>query len=94
MSNKRKQYGADFKAKIALAAIRGDKTVAELASQHELHPTVINNWKRQLLEGASSLFEQPRTKTGDNNQEQIDALYLKWTHLLSVNSHPTKKRNF
>jgi transposase-like protein len=76
MSNKRKQYGADFKAKVALAAVRGDKTVAELASQYELHPTVINNWKRQLLEGASSLFESPRAKVaGDKHQEQIDTLY-------------------
>ncbi|MGI0491110.1 transposase, partial [Alkalinema pantanalense CENA528] len=39
MGNKRKQYNADFKAKVALAAVRGDKTVAELASQYELHPT-------------------------------------------------------
>jgi transposase len=76
MSNKRKQYSADFKAKVALAAFRGDKTVAELASQYELHPTVINNWKRQLVEGASGLFESSRAKVGDDrHQEQIDSLY-------------------
>jgi len=48
MANKRKQYSAQFKAKVALAAIRGERTVAELASQYEIHPTMINNWKRQL----------------------------------------------
>lgn len=76
MGNKRKQYSADFKAKVALAAVRGDKTVAELASQYELHPTVINNWKRQLLEGASSLFESPRTPAhSEAHQAQVDQLY-------------------
>lgn len=58
MSNKRKQYGAQFKAKVALEAIRGEKTVSELASQYEVHPTMINNWNRQVLEEASSLFEK------------------------------------
>ena len=53
MTNKRKQYNPQFKAKIALEAIRGEKTVAQLAAQYSLHPTVINNWKRQLLAGAS-----------------------------------------
>jgi len=42
MSNKKKQYGAQFKAKVALEAIRGEKTVSELASQYEIHPTMIN----------------------------------------------------
>jgi transposase-like protein len=47
MVNKRKQYSAQFKAKIAIEAISAEKTVPELASQYELHPTGINNWKRQ-----------------------------------------------
>jgi transposase len=49
MSNKRKQYSPAFKAKVALDAVRGEKTVSELASGYSLHPTVINTWKRQLL---------------------------------------------
>ncbi len=49
MSNKRKQYCAQFKAKVALAAIRGEKTVSELASQPEIHPTLVNNWKRPAI---------------------------------------------
>jgi transposase-like protein len=78
MSNKRKQYSPEFKAKVALDAVRGEKTTSELASQYQLHPTVINNWKRQLTEGASSLFEKG-TETAKNNQNsqqaQIDELY-------------------
>jgi transposase-like protein len=58
MSNKRKQYSSQFRAKVTLEAIRSEKTVAELASQYEVHPTMISNWKRQLIEEASSLFER------------------------------------
>lgn len=78
MSNKRKQYSPEFKAKVALEAVRGEKTTSELASQYQLHPTVINNWKRQLTEGASSLFEKgtETAKNNENNQQsQIDELY-------------------
>ena len=77
MGNKRKQYGYQFKAKVALDAIRGEKTIAELASQYELHPTVINNWKRQLLENAGSIFEKDiKTKKEEiDRQSQVDELY-------------------
>ena len=76
MANKRKQYSAQFKAKVALAAIRGEKTIAELASQYEIHPTMINNWKRQLLEGAGEIFEQGNSSAAAGDQQaQIDELY-------------------
>lgn len=51
--NKRKQHSAQFKAKVALEAIKGEKTIAETASHYSVHPTIIHNWKRQLLDGAS-----------------------------------------
>ena len=77
MSNKRKQYSPEFKAKVALEALRGEKTASELASQYQVHPTMINNWKRQLLEGASNLFEKgsEASKTSGEQQAQIDELY-------------------
>ncbi len=77
MSNKRKQYSPQFKAKVALEAIRGEKTISELASQYEVHPTMINNWKRQLLDEASSLFEKgsEASQTHESQQTQIDELY-------------------
>ena len=77
MSNKRKQYSPQFKAKVALEAIRGEKTVAELASQYEVHPTMINNWKRQVLEEASNLFENGSelAKADVSQQGQINELY-------------------
>ena len=77
MSNKRKQYSPQFKAKVALEAVRGEKTVAEVASQYQVHPTMINNWKRQLLEEASSLFEKGSEigKANESQRAQIDELY-------------------
>jgi transposase len=77
MSNKRKQYSPQFKAKVALEAVRGEKTVSELSSQYEVHPTMINNWKRQLLEEASSIFDKGNegNKGNDSQQGQIDELY-------------------
>ena len=56
MAGKRKQYTAAFKAQVALAALKGDKTVNELASQYGVHPTLIHDWKRQLLAGAEQVF--------------------------------------
>lgn len=56
MAGKRKQHSATFKAQVALAALKGDRTVNELAVQFSVHPTLIHGWKKQLLAGAETLF--------------------------------------
>jgi len=56
MAGKRKQHTAAFKAQVALAAHKGDKTVNELASQYGVHPTLIHAWKKQLLAGVDQVF--------------------------------------
>jgi transposase-like protein len=77
MGKSRKQYSSQFKAKVAIEAIKGHKTTAELASQYELHPTVINGWKRQLQENAENLFENNPNHTAkeDKTEATIDELY-------------------
>jgi transposase-like protein len=57
MAGKRKQHTAAFKAQVALAALKGDRTVNELASQYGVHPTLIHGWKKQLLAGADLVFQ-------------------------------------
>jgi transposase len=56
MAGKRKTHTAVFKAQVALAALKGDKTVNELAGQFAVHPTLIHAWKKQLLQGAEDVF--------------------------------------
>jgi putative transposase len=62
MTRKRRSFTPCFKAKIALEAIRETKTIAEIAQKHQLHPTQINLWKKQLLDGAEDVFQDGRSK--------------------------------
>ena len=56
MAGKRKVHTAAFKAQVALAALKGDKTVNELAGHYGVHPTLIHGWKKQLLAGVEDVF--------------------------------------
>ena len=58
----RRNHGAEFKAKVALAAIRGEKSLSELAEQFDVHPHQITEWKKQLLERAGEVFDGARGK--------------------------------
>jgi transposase len=59
MAGKRKLHSAAFKAQVALAALKGDRTVNELAGHYGVHPTLIHGWKKQLLSGAEGIFGSP-----------------------------------
>ena len=69
----RRNHTAVFKAKVALAAIKGEKTLAELAEQFDIHPNQITQWKSQLLEGAAGVF-------GEVRAEQASPVDLKALH--------------
>ena len=60
MKRTRRNHSASFKAKVALAAIKGDKTLVELAEQFDVHPNQISDWKQQVLDGVSTVFEGSR----------------------------------
>ena len=75
MSRKRRIFGASFKAKVALAAIRGDKTTAQLAAKFGVHTNQVSSWKRQLLEGAAELFADGRQRKKDEASGSEEELY-------------------
>jgi len=75
MGKKRKRPSADFKAKVALAAVKEVKTVSELASQFGVHPTQIHQWKRQLIERAEEIFRT--TSSPARRKEDDEALQAK-----------------
>ncbi len=73
-TRKRKQYSPEFKAKVALAALKNEQTVAELAARYEIHPTMINTWKRNLLNGAADVFDKNRNQK-KYMDTKVDELY-------------------
>jgi transposase-like protein len=72
MARTRKSHTAAFKAQVAFAAVKGDKTIGELASLHGVHPTMIHAWKKQLLNNAEELF-QSGAKTSSGEHEALEA---------------------
>ena len=75
MSGKRKRHAASFKAKVALEAAKQSKTVAELAKAYQVHPVQISQWKKQLLDGIESLFQDGRHRDHDAGQAIQAELY-------------------
>ena len=75
MKRRRRQYSADWKAKVALEAIKGQRTVQEIASHYEVHPTLVTHWKKQLLEGAAEIFSNGQRAAADADEELRAELY-------------------
>lgn len=77
MSMTRKRYGAEFKAKVALEAIRGELTLAELASRHGIHPTMIATWKRQAIDGMTATFSGKSEAAQAMSEAEVTKLHAK-----------------
>ena len=75
MSRKRRVFGASFKAQVALSAIRGEQTTAELSSKYGVHASQVTAWKKQLLDQAAELFEDGRGKSRDELSAKEEELY-------------------
>ena len=92
MKQTRKKHNAAYKAKAALAAVRGDRTIAELASEFGVHPNQMYNWKKQLLDGAASVFEGGGTAVeGRASEGQGDVLYRQIGQLKVENDFLARK---
>lgn len=75
MSKKRRQFTPAFKAKVALAAAKGDKTLAELASQYGVYANQISAWKKQLVDQIEELFRDGRQRPRDGQEPEVSQLY-------------------
>jgi transposase len=71
----RKTFSNEFKAKVALEALKGEKTIAELSSEYKVHATQITAWRKQLKESVAGVFGNPHTKELREQQELVERLY-------------------
>jgi transposase len=72
----RKRYSTDFKAKVALEAIKGELTMSQLCAKHGVHQTMVNSWKRQAIDNLSTVFEQ-KADVGKNRDAEVEKLHAK-----------------
>ena len=89
MKQKRRNHSPEFKARIALEAIRGVKTVQQIAADNHLHPVQVTQWKGQMLESASGVFERGGTQTARTQDEEKEKARLEGEigvrrHLLTI----------
>ena len=90
MSKSRRKHSGSFKAKVALAAIKGEETVSELASRFQVHPSQVHAWKRALIEGAAGILDN-----GEGKKEEpgvlVDQLYRQIGQLTVENDFLSRK---
>ena len=87
----RKSFSPEFMAKVALAAIKEDATMAELSSKYEVHRTQIGNWRKQALAGVVEIFRGKGNKPGEDKEKLIDELYRQIGQLKVENEWLKKK---
>ena len=73
----RRRFSADFKAKVALEAIRGERTIAELAMKYQLHPNQITQWKRQAIEKLAGVFDDKTSSLQMSREAEVTKLHAK-----------------
>ena len=88
---KRRQHNPEFKARVALEAVKGERTVAELASRYGVHPTMINQWKKLLAEGAADVFDRGRRTEPAVDEATMKELHAKIGELAVANDFLSRK---
>ena len=89
--SKCRHHDAGFKARVALEAVKGERTVSDLAAEYGVHPTMINQWKRALREGTSGIFEGGSKKTAEVAEETVRSLHAKMGKLAVANDFLFRK---
>jgi len=75
MKGNRKKYSPSFKAKVSLEAIKGDETIAQIASRHEVHPNLVTKWKKELQDQAASIFGGDHARKKKQDKDLVARLY-------------------
>ena len=75
MKRQRKQYSADLKARIALEAVKGQRTIQEIASHYGIHPGMVTQWKKQLVDSAAEAFSHGKTRDAEAEEQEKAELY-------------------
>ena len=89
---KRRNHDAGFKARVALEAVKGERTVSELAAEYGVHPTMIHQWKKALLDGATHIFERGGKKlAAEVDEETVRSLHAKIGELAVANDFLSRK---
>ncbi len=73
----RRRFTADFKAKVVLEALRGDRTIQEIASKHKVHPNQVSTWKRQAVDGLGAVFSNGAERAGRDHEAEVHELHAK-----------------
>ena len=73
----RRRFTGDFKAKVALEALRGDKTIQEIAARHKVHPNQVSTWKRQAVNGLGAIFSNGADRAHADHEGEIHDLHAK-----------------
>ena len=89
----RKRFSKEFRAQVALVALKGDKTMSELASEFDVHPTQISAWRKELKDRAMEVFGTPRDKAGVDKDQLIEELYKNLGQMKVENDWLKKKLN-
>ena len=74
---KRRKFTPEFKAKVALEALRGDRTIQEIAARHKVHPNQVSTWKRQAMDGLDEVFSNGTDRAVRDHEEEVRDLHAK-----------------
>ncbi len=82
MSGKRRRFSGEQKARIALEALRGDRTLQEIASKHQVHPNQVGAWKRQAVEGMAEVFSKGAERRSRDHESEVRDLHARIGELI------------